>query len=330
MNNTKYTKKIASTLFTIYLVLTLTACGVILKPFGLSGDDNGDGQEVTPLFQTEQGSGDVQSVSGQTQGGAATQPSGAIQPSPSGGLVTQRVGTRSTAQDISEIRFEIKRLQAEIAHLNSEITNLNNRSEMWRDPQNIFNKKIVLTNGTIFNGNVVYQDERLVKVETLIGSLVLQRSSISRILENRPEFSATDQLISKQIPLSSSPSAARATIGSYSPSSTERGLANVVIESPIKEKKDKSGNTIFNGILKNTGNKRADFVKINFIIRKDWSGNTETYTTFVNGAQYTYASGVTTDTTLPPGATGTFEIYIPRTIGTFIGYSYAIDWEEYE
>ena len=330
MNKTKYTKKIASTLFTIYLVLTLTACGAILKPFGISGDDNGDGQEVTPLFQTEQGSGDVQAVAGQTQGGAAGQQTGAIQPSSSGGLVTQRVGARSTAQDISEIRFEVKRLQAEIAHLNSEITNLNNRSEMWRDPQNIFNKKIVLTNGTIFNGNVVYQDERLVKIETLIGSLVLQRNSISRILENRPEFSATDPLISKPMPLSSSPNAARSTTGGYSPSSTERGLANVVIESPIKEKKDRSGNTIFNGILKNTGNKRADFVKINFIIRKDWSGNTETFTTFVNGAQYTYASGVTTDTTLPPGATGTFEIYIPRTIGTFIGYSYAIDWEEYE
>ena len=329
MNKIKYTQNISWVLFITILVLIVSGCA-ILKPFGLSGDDNGDGQEVTPLFQTGQGSGDVQSTPSQPQGGATGQQSGAIQPSSGGGLVTQRIGSRSSAQDISEIRFEVKRLQAEIAHLNSEITNLNNRSEMWRDPQSIFNKKIVLTNGTIFNGNVVYQDERIVKIETLIGSLVLQRNSISRILENRPEFTTADPLISKPTALSRSPNAARMTTGGYSPSATERGLANVVIESPIKEKKDKSGNTIFNGILKNTGNQRADFVKINFIIRKDWSGNTETYTTFVNGAQYTYASGVTTDTTLPPGATGTFEIYIPRTIGSFIGYSYSIDWEKYE
>lgn len=329
MNKTKYSQSIALALFTTLIVLTISDCA-ILKPVGLSGDDKGDGQEVTPLFQSVQGSGDVQSTPDQTKNVATGQQSGTIRPSSGSGLVTQRVGSRSSTQDISEIRFELKRLQAEIAHLNTEITNLNNRSEMWRDPQSIYNKKIVLTNGTIFNGNVVYQDERIVKVETLIGSLVLQRNSISRILENRPEFSANDLLNARPTPLSSVPNSARATTGDYTPSSTERGMANVIIESPIKEKKDKSGNTIFNGILKNTGNLRADFVKINFIIRKDWSGNTETYTTFVNGAQYTYASGVTTDTTLPPGATGTFEIYIPRTIGSFIGYSYSIDWEKYE
>jgi len=329
MNKTKYTQSIALILFTTLIVLTLSDCAV-LKPIGLSGDDNGDGQKVTPLFQAAQGSGDVQSTPEQTSNGATVQLSETTQPTSRSGLVTQRVGSRSSTQEISEIRFELKRLQAEIAHLNSEITNLNNRSEMWRNPQSIYNKKIVLTNGTIFNGNVVYQDEQLVKIETLIGSLVLQRNSISRILENTPEFSLKEPLSSKPTPLSSSPNAARATGGKFTPSSTERGLANVIIESPIKERKDKSGNTIFNGILKNTGNLRADFVKINFIIRKDWSGNTETYTTFVNGAQYTYASGVTTDTTLPPGATGTFEIYIPRTIGSFIGYSYSIDWEKYE
>ena len=283
-NKTKYTQSIARALLTTLIVITLSGCA-ILKPFGLSGDDNGDGQEVTPLFQSTQGSGDIQSTPGQQSNGATGQQTGTVQPASSSGLVTQRVGSRSTSKDISEIRFELKRLQAEIAHLNSEITNLNNRSEMWRNPQSIFNKKIVLTNGTIFNGNVVYQDEKLVKIETLIGSLVLQRNSISRILENTPEFVLNDPLTSRPTPLSSNPNAARANTGNYSPSSTERGLANVVIESPIKEKKDKSGNTIFNGILKNTGNLRADFVKINFIIRKDWSGNTETFTTFVNGAQ---------------------------------------------
>lgn len=328
MSNDKYTAKLGGAfLSTLILSLFVSACGS-LSPFGTSGDNKGDGQEVTPLFQTAQSSNAEQPIPQQQDTGSPQQ-SATTRPS-SSGLVTQRVSTSVSNQDISELRFEIKRMQAEISHLNSEITNLNNRSEMWRDPQSIFNKKIVLTNGTIFNGNVVYQDQQFVKIETLIGSLVLQRNSISRILENTSGFDiqsingAQPRLLSKQ------PSATRSNQSKFAPSSTERGLANVVIESPIKEKKDKSGNTIFNGVLKNTGNKRADFVKINFIIRKDWSGNTETYTTFINGAQFTYASGVSTDTTLPAGATGAFEIYIPRSIGQFIGYSYSIDWEEYE
>ena len=325
MSKKNYALRGSKILFTPLLALLISGCA-ILKPFGLSGDENGDGQEVTPLFQSERGSGDQQPTPRQEEGVAA---GNGAQPR-SGGLVTQRISTRATSTDISELRFELKRLQAEISHLNSEITNLNNRSEMWRDPQGVYNKKIVLTNGTIFYGNVVYQDEQFVKVETLIGSLVLRRNSISRIIENTSDFAALDMAAAQPRPLSSRPNALRETRGRFSPSSTERRLANVVIESPIKEKKDKSGNTVFNGVLKNTGNKRADFVKINFIIRKDWSGNTETFTTFVNGAQFTYASGVTTDTTLPPSATGAFEIYIPRSIGTFIGYSYSIDWEEYE
>lgn len=328
MSNDKYTAKLRGAFFTtLILTLFLSACGA-LSPFGTSGDDKGDGQDVTPLFRSAVSSKNEQPTPQQQQT-ASAQRSTATR-STSGGLVTQRVGTSISNQDISEVRFEIKRLQAEIAHLNSEITNLNNRSEMWRDPQSIFNKKIVLTNGTIFFGNVVYQDQKFVKIETLIGSLVLQRNSISRILENTSGFDIQSLYEPQPTLLSKQPTAARDNQSRFAPSATERGLANVVIESPIKEKKDKSGNTIFNGVLKNTGNKRADFVKINFIIRKDWSGNTETYTTFVNGAQFTFASGVSTDTTLPAGATGAFEIYIPRSIGPFIGYSYSIDWEEYE
>ena len=327
MSKKNYALRGSVIIFIPILALFISGCAV-LKPFGLSGDEKGDGQEVTPLFQSERGSGDQQPAPQQEESGVAPGGNG-VQPA-SGGLVTQRVSTRPSSTEISELRFDLKRLQAEISHLNSEITNLNNRSEMWRDPQGVYNKKIVLTNGTIFYGNVVYQDEQFVKVETLIGSLVLRRNSISRIIENTSDYAALDMATTQPRPLSSRPNATRETRGGFAPSSTERGLANVVIESPIKERKDKSGNTVFTGVLKNTGNKRADFVKINFIIRKDWSGNTETYTTFVNGAQYTYASGVTTDTTLPPSATGPFEIYIPRSIGTFIGYSYSIDWEEYE
>ena len=79
------------------------------------------------------------------------------------------------------------------------------------------------------------------------------------------------------------------------------------------------------------GSRRSDFVKINFIFRKNWSGDTETRTAFVEGSYYTFeGSGITTNNSLLPGASGTFELIIPKNFGTFIGYSYNIDWEQFK
>ena len=95
-------------------------------------------------------------------------------------------------------------------------------------------------------------------------------------------------------------------------------------------KKDAQGNVVFNGEIKNIGGRRSDFVKVDFVFRKNWSGETKTLTTFVRGGYHTFDSGITTDATLLPGATGAFELYVPHDFGSFIGYSYVIDWEEYE
>ena len=102
---------------------------------------------------------------------------------------------------------------------------------------------------------------------------------------------------------------------------------NIII---ITEKKDNQGNTIFTGEVKNIGGRRADFVKMDFVFRKNWSGETKTLTTFARGTYHTFDSGITTDATLLPGSVGAFELYVPHAFGSFIGYSYVIDWEEYE
>ena len=102
-------------------------------------------------------------------------------------------------------------------------------------------------------------------------------------------------------------------------------------EDPIwQEKLISRGNIVFNGELKNIGGRRADFVKVDFVFRKNWSGETKTLTTFIRGGYHTFDSGITTDATLLPGATGAFELYVPHDFGSFIGYSYVVDWEEYE
>ena len=60
--------------------------------------------------------------------------------------------------------------------------------------------------------------------------------------------------------------------------------ANCVLVGNFAEKKDSQGNIIFDGEIKNIGGRRADFVKVDFVFRKNWSGETRTLTTFVKGS----------------------------------------------
>ena len=115
--------------------------------------------------------------------------------------------------------------------------------------------------------------------------------------------------------------AARPSKSSFAP--------NVVLIGTIQETKDRTGNLILSGKVKNIGGRRADFVKVNFVFRKDWSGNTKTLTSFVKGSFNTFESGITSDSSLLPGATATVQLPVPKSFGTFIGYSYTIEWEEY-
>ena len=66
------------------------------------------------------------------------------------------------------------------------------------------------------------------------------------------------------------------------------------------------------------------------VFRKNWSGETRTLTTFVKGSYNTFDTGIVSDASLLPGANGKFDLYVPQDFGTFIGYSYVIDWEEYQ
>tara|TARA_B100000315_G_scaffold260939_1_gene328097 strand:- start:34830 stop:35984 length:1155 start_codon:yes stop_codon:yes gene_type:complete len=237
---------------------------------------------------------------------------------------------------LSEMSFEMKKVNAEVSHLGSEIRELKAKSEMWTNPLSVYSKEIILGNGSTVFGKVVYQDEDILKVETLIGYLVINRDQVVRIIENvvgqeEPEY-IPEQIRETYSP----PPVPKLTKPQYtSAHSTERmpgqkRAANVVLVGNISETKDRSNNISLSGQLKNIGGNRADFVKMNFVFRKNWSGETKTLTSFVRGAYHTFESGITTDSSLLPGASGSFELVIPADFGPFIGYSYVIDWEEYE
>lgn len=237
---------------------------------------------------------------------------------------------------MTEISFELKKMAAELDHLGGQVRDLQARSEMWMNPLSIYSKEIILENGSTIFGKVVYQDEEILKVETLVGYAVIDRDRVVRVVENviseeEPEY-IPEQIRETYSP-PPMPKLAEPRYVAGAPSERlpiEKRAANVVLMGNISEKKDRSNNITFLGQVKNIGGRRADFVKVNFVFRKNWSGETQTLTTFVGGAFHTFDSGITTDSSLLPGASGNFELVVPADFGSFIGYSYALDWEEYE
>ncbi len=237
---------------------------------------------------------------------------------------------------MTEISFELKKMAAELDHLSGQVRDLQARSEMWINPLSIYQKEIILDNGSTVFGKVVYQDEDILKVESLVGYLVIDRSTVVRIVEN--VMSQEEQeYVPEQIRESYSPppmpklaEPRYVSADASNRASSRDRAANIVLVGNIAEKTDRSNNKTLSGQVKNVGGNRADFVKVNFVLRKNWSGETRTLTTFVGGSYHTFDSGITTDSSLLPGATGNFELIIPSDIGSFLGYSYTIDWEEYE
>ena len=237
---------------------------------------------------------------------------------------------------LNELNFEIKKLTAEFKHLSREMDDLKALSKMWINPLTIYSKEIILKNGSTVFGKIVYQDDRSLKVETLVGYLIIKRDEVVRIVDN---VITEDQqeYIPEQIRESyAPPPMPKLTVPKYTSSSVsgrdvgEKFSANCVLMGNISEKKDTQGNVVFNGEIKNIGGRRADFVKMDYVFRKNWSGETRTLTTFVQGSYNTFDSGIVSDATLLPGALGKFELYVPQDFGSFIGYSYVIDWEEYQ
>ena len=237
---------------------------------------------------------------------------------------------------LNELNFEIKKLSAEFQHISQEIDDLKALSKMWVNPLTIYSKEIILKNGSTVFGKIIYQDDKSLKVETLVGYLIVDRAQVVRIVDN-VITEDTQEYVPEQIRDSYSPPPMPKLAQPKYTSSNNSGRnasakfsANCVLVGNISEKKDGQGNIIFNGEIKNIGGRRSDFVKVDFVFRKNWSGETKTLTTFVKGSYNTFDTGIVSDASLLPGAIGKFDLYVPQDFGAFIGYSYVIDWEEYQ
>ena len=248
----------------------------------------------------------------------------------------EAMGSPSKDFILNELNFEIKKLSAEFKHLTQELDDLKALSKMWINPLTIYSKEIILKNGSTVFGKIIYQDDKSLKVETLVGYLIIDRAQVVRIVDN-VITEDTQEYVPEQIRESyTPPPMPKLAQPKYTSSNNSarnasaKFSANCVLVGNISEKKDGQGNIIFDGEIKNIGGRRSDFVKVDFVFRKNWSGETKTLTTFVKGSYNTFDTGIVSDASLLPGAIGKFDLYVPQGFGAFIGYSYVIDWEEYQ
>lgn len=237
---------------------------------------------------------------------------------------SNQVKQNSELLDLQQV--EIKELTNKVVELETALSTFQQSMVLFTEPLALYDKKILLDNGTVLFGNIIYQDDYIIQAETLIGTLSLDKENIIRVVDR--SISQIDNSEDNMIELnltSDSQSSVNDNLG-YSQS------AKVILLGDFLETKDSSNNTILSGQVQNVGEKRADFSKITFTIYKDQTqqSSKKEYTAFVLGSMVTFNTNSTSNSSLYPSEVGTFSVTIPNDFGPFMSYSYYIDWEEYE
>ena len=218
----------------------------------------------------------------------------------------------------------------EINYLKDQLMELDVKSSLYADPFDVYSKEIILNNGSSIFCKILSQNDTEIFVETLIGNLTLDRSSVVRIVENITVLDEEDRM-TEVIEISQDEKEEIISDADLIKQRQMLSSASVILIEDIKESKDKSGNTIFEGELKNIGTQRADLVRVDFILRKNFQGDIETLTTYATGSSHVFKnSGIISNSSIEPGAIANFKLIIPNDIGNFIGYSYQIEWDFYE
>ena len=245
-------------------------------------------------------------------------------------LNTELVLDNTSEFSEQQLNFQIKKLNSEINYLKDQIMALDVKSSLYADPFDIYNKEIMLNNGSSIFCKILSQNEAQIFVETLIGNLTIDRESVVRIVENITVLDENNNA-TDVIEISQSEKDEIISDADLIKQRQMQSSASVILIDDIKERKDKSGNTIFEGQLKNIGTQRADLVRVDFILRKNFQGDIETLTTYVTGSSHVFKnSGIISNSSIEAGAIASFKLIIPNDIGNFIGYSYQIEWDFYE
>ena len=97
-------------------------------------------------------------------------------------LTAKRLDNVSSTSDDNTQQISI--LKAKIKHLEKELSTKGESTSVFNNPYALFNQQIIMDNGSIYYGSVIYQDDEYITIETLIGKLNLERNRITRVLSH--------------------------------------------------------------------------------------------------------------------------------------------------
>jgi hypothetical protein len=237
-------------------------------------------------------------------------------------LSAKRLDNVSSASDDNTQQISI--LKAKIKHLEKELSTKGKSASIFNNPYALFNQQIIMDNGSIYYGSVIYQDDEYITIETLIGKLNLERNRITRVLSHH--LDKEDIPAFPEVAFEESTEVEDGELLYKSP-------ANVILSGNINTSIDDIGNSVLSGQLKNIGGKRADFAKIHMTLYRDWSKTLKpkTFTVFVDGTTHYFDEDSTkiSDSSIEPKAVAYFSLIIPKSFGNVMSWKYNIDFEQY-
>ena len=135
--------------------------------------------------------------------------------------------------------------------------------------------EITMSNGTIIQGTIIFEDTDKMILKTQIGQLTLEKEFISDIQEKAPLQPLVE-------------------------------FSNKEIEERINKNKSIS----YVGEVINNGLRRADFVRVIYNFWADDTSPVHSDSTFISGQSIVYLNGVISDTAIEPSQKGNFEITV--------------------
>ena len=238
---------------------------------------------------------------------------------------------------ITDLQAELHTNKAELQKLRSLVRGLEKQvvdkiesstSDLLTAPFSMYNQEVLMQSGTVYYGNIIYQDEEMITLETMIGKLNLDRTKTVRVISHKTEALSDIEETPVFEGLEGFSAAEDGNIIYKKP-------AEIILLGNISSVTDESGNTKLLGKVKNSGGRRADFVKLNITLYRDWSKSLtpKTFAIFVDG-ETTYLdpadSTLVSFSSLSPKAEAGFEFFVPQSFGTVMSWTYEIDYEEYD
>lgn len=223
---------------------------------------------------------------------------------PTDSLPAVRPDTTPTAQgeagEFFDYRLDMEALQQQVDSLKAIVKVYQKKNTMPPVDKKLLDlipipenqQRIILQNGTVVVGTITGESAEEISLQTSLGRLVIRRDLVVRVDENYGVHAQVEIIGEPQVDV-------------Y----------------PRYE--------IVRGIVKNTGQKRADFVRV---IADLWTGTTTSAgrdSSFVAGRKIKFESGVITDTSLEPGATADFIVRVPILPGKEVEYrTQSVRWIE--